>query len=81
MILLLTIQHLSTSVSVSVLHLDVEEWSEELLRQLSYAIKNQLEHPKPPTRVFACPTLVLYGIRAPMKVSTNESRASTFLDQ
>ena len=23
-------------------HLDVEEWSEELLRQLTYAIKNQL---------------------------------------
>ena len=37
-----------------------------LLRQLSYAIKNQLGHPKPPTRVFACPTLVLYGIRAPL---------------
>ena len=37
-----------------------------MLRQLSYAIKNQLGHPKPPTRVFACPTLVLYGIRAPI---------------
>ena len=35
-----------------VLHLDVEEWSEELLGQLSYAIKNQLGHPKPPTRGF-----------------------------
>ena len=37
---------------ISVVHLDVEEWSEELLRQLSYAIKNQLGHPKPPTRGF-----------------------------
>ena len=37
-----------------VLHLDVEEWSEELLRQLSYAIKNQLGHPKTP---------FFYGIR------------------
>ena len=27
-----------------------------LLRQLSYAIKNQLGHPKSPTRGFACPT-------------------------
>ena len=46
------------------------------LRQQSYAIKNQLWHPKPPTRgfgtqntpigcYFACSTLVLYGIRAP----------------
>ena len=43
-------------------------------RQLSYAIKNQLGHPKPPTRGFgtqntsirghfACSSLVLYGIR------------------
>ena len=56
-------------------HLDVEDCSEELLRQKSYAIKNQLGHPKPPTRsfetqnipvgrYFACPSLVLYGIRA-----------------
>ena len=28
-------------------HLDVEDCSEELLRQQSYAIKNQLGHPKP----------------------------------
>ena len=34
-----------------------------LLRQLSYAIKNQLGPPKPPTRVSACSSLVLYGIR------------------
>ena len=58
-------------------HLDVEDCSEELLRQQSYAIKNQLGHPKPPTRgfgtqntpiggYFACPSLVLYGIRAPI---------------
>ena len=32
--------------------LDVEEYSEELLCQQSYAIKNQLGHPKPPTRGF-----------------------------
>ena len=32
-----------------------------MLRQLSYAIKNQLGHPKP-----ACSSLVLYGIRAPI---------------
>ena len=31
-------------------HLDVEDCSEELLRQLSFAIKNQLGHSKPPTR-------------------------------
>ena len=35
-----------------VLHLDVEVRSEELLHQISYAIKNQLGHPKPPTRGF-----------------------------
>ena len=29
-------------------HLDVEDCSEELLRHQSYAIKNQLGHPKPP---------------------------------
>ena len=45
-----------------------------MLRQLSYAIKNQLGHPKPPTKgfgtqkyphwgYFACSSLVLYGIR------------------
>ena len=41
-----------------VVHLDVENCSEELLHQLSYAIKNQFGHPKLPTR-----ELVLYGIR------------------
>ena len=47
--------------------LDVEDCSEKLLCQQSYAIKNQLGHAKPPTRVFlACPTLVLYGIRPPI---------------
>ena len=30
-------------------HLDIEDCSEELVRQPSYAIKNQLGHPKPPT--------------------------------
>ena len=48
-------------------HLDVEECSEELLRQQSYAIKNQLGHPKPPLGALALelwmPELVLYGIR------------------
>ena len=39
-------------LSGRVVHLDVEDCSEELLRQLSYAIKNQLGHPKPPTRGF-----------------------------
>ena len=44
-----------------------------LLRQLSYAIKNQLKAPKapylglwdemPPTRGISCLSLVLYGIR------------------
>ena len=34
--------------------------------QLSYAIKNQLEHPKPLGGYFACFLLVLYGIRAPI---------------
>ena len=37
-----------------VIFLDVEDSSEEMLSQQSYAIKNQLVHPKP---------LVLYGIR------------------
>ena len=48
-------------------HLDVEECSEELLRQQSYAIKNQLGHPKPPLGALALelwmPELVLYGKR------------------
>ena len=30
-------------------HLDVEDFSEELLRQQSYVMKNQLGHPKPHT--------------------------------
>ena len=34
-----------------------------LLRQLSYAIKNQLKAPKAPTRSISCLSLVLYGIR------------------
>ena len=58
-------------------HLDVEDCSEELVRQQSYAIKNQFGHPKPPTRgfgtqnspivkYFTCSSLILYGIRAPI---------------
>ena len=42
----------SCCIEVRVVHLDVEVRSEELQRQLSYAIKNQLGHPKPPTRGF-----------------------------
>ena len=38
-------------------HLDVEDCSEDLLRQQSCAIKNQLGQSKP---------LVLYGVRAPI---------------
>ena len=34
-----------------------------LLRQLSYAIQNQLKAPKAPTRGISCLSLVLYGIR------------------
>ena len=37
------------SPTIRVVHLDVEDCSEELLRQQSYAIKKQLGHPKPPT--------------------------------
>ena len=33
--------------------------------QLSYAIKNQLGHPKPQLGDISCPKLVLYGIEAP----------------
>ena len=45
----------------SVVHLDVEDISEELLRQLSYEIKNQLKVSK-----IVCLSLVLYSIKAPM---------------
>ena len=44
-------------------HLDVEDCSEELLRQQSYAIKNQLVAFKAHRGYFACSSLVLYGIR------------------
>ena len=46
--------------------LDVEMISEEfivMLRQLSYAIKNQLKAPKAPYKGLSCLSLVLYGIR------------------
>ena len=36
------------AVRTRVVHLDVEDQIEELLRQLSYAIKNQLKAPKAP---------------------------------
>ena len=62
------------------------------LRQLSYAIKNQVGHPKN-LRVLSCPKLVLYGISEPGLIgarpmrdephwsSTNESSALLELDQ
>ena len=37
---------------VRLVHLDVEDCSEELLRQQSYAIKNQLGQQSPPMGVF-----------------------------
>ena len=49
-----------------VVHLDVEDFSEELLQCL-LCHKEHSSHPKPPTRgfgtLFACSSLVLYGIR------------------
>ena len=45
-------------------HLDVEDSSEDLLRQLSYAIKNQLKALKIPLLHWGL-LLVLYGIWAP----------------
>ena len=44
-------------------HLDVEEWSEELLRQLSYTHWGVFCVPKPLVGGFGCDELVLYGIR------------------
>ena len=38
---------IKSRIQVRRLHLHVEDCSEELLRQKSYAIKNQLGHPKP----------------------------------
>ena len=55
-----------------VVHLDVEDCSEKLLRQQSYAIKNQLGHPEPPTRGFGTQN---------SPIGANERRASTVLDQ
>ena len=44
---------------------DVVDCSEELLRQQSYAIKNQLGHPKPPTRGFGTQRPLLGSLLAP----------------
>ena len=45
--------HLTRSwLRCRLVHLDVEGCSEELLRQQSYAIKNQIGHQKPPIRGF-----------------------------
>ena len=45
-------------------HFNVEDCSEELLHQHSYAIKNQLVASKAPYQgLFAFSSLVLYGIR------------------
>ena len=43
-------------------HLDVENCSEKLLPQQSYAIKNQLGHPKP---LLGFSEVVPYGMRTP----------------
>ena len=51
-------------------------WRQELLRQQSSAIKNQLGHPKSLLH-FACSSLVLYGMRATI-IGTQHSEA---LDQ
>ena len=48
--------------STRLVHLDVEDWSEELLRQQSYAIKNQLGHQKPPTRGFGTQIPLFIGL-------------------
>ena len=52
----------SRLVQVRLVHLDVEDCSEELLRQQSYVIKNQLGHPKPPNRGFGTQKKPLVGI-------------------
>ena len=57
---LLTLQWRSVSLRLG--HLDVEDCSEELLRQLSYAIKNQLGHLKPPNRGFGTQNTLIGGI-------------------
>ena len=54
----------SSSLLNSVVHLDVEDFSEEMLRQHYYAIKNQQGASKKPlVGGFGCDELVLYGIR------------------
>ena len=45
-----------------VVHLDVENCSEELLRQQSYGIKNQLWHLKPPFSRFGTQNTPIGGI-------------------
>ena len=71
----------------SLVHLHVEDTSEELLCHLSYAIKYPprgiLRSKAPIVGGFGCDELVLYGIRelAPATLSTNESKASSDLDQ
>ena len=57
-------------ISIRLVHLDVEDCSEEFLRQQSFAIKNQLVTskapppcvPRPLVGGFECDELVLYGI-------------------
>ena len=66
----------SLSLQCRLVHLHVEDCSEELLPQQSYAIKNQLGHPKPPTRSFGTqntPNPELLAQATLGKLSTNES--------
>ena len=73
-IFLTKISFWSSRTESRVVHLDVEDCSEELVLQQSYAIKNQLGHRTVETQntpidigvYFACSSLVLYGIRAPI---------------
>ena len=60
-----TIEGESGDVGGRVVQLDVEDCFEELLHQQSFAIKNQLERASkaPYLVLFACSSLVLYGIR------------------
>ena len=56
-------------LSGSLVHCSVQIRSQEfivMLRQLSYAINNQLKAPKAPYLGLSCLSLVLYGIRAPI---------------
>ena len=61
----------------SLVHLDVEDCSEELFRRQSYAIKNQFQYPNPHTRTIlgtkkdSGATLVLYATSIHLKGADN----------